>query len=90
MTYKKVWLIIGAGRGMGMDFAVWVWALLMVLVGLPGPLILGALAVFGALLAQRPSFVQGLRASRPIAAGVTLTTAMTSLALRSVRWTAQA
>jgi MFS transporter, DHA2 family, methylenomycin A resistance protein len=96
---------------------VWVLAVLMVLVGLAGPLIsppitavllnsvpghragtasgvyntsrqIGgalAVAVFGALLAQEATFIQGMRTSLLIAAGVALATAVASLALRSVR-----
>ena len=96
---------------------IWVLAVLMVLVGLAGPLIsppvtavllnsvpghragtasgvyntsrqIGgalAVAVFGALLAQPATFVQGMRTSLLIAAGVALATAVASLALRSAQ-----
>lgn len=52
----------------------------------------GALAVvvFGALLAQSATFMQGLRTSLLIAAGVALATAMTSLLLRKVQHGAEA
>jgi MFS transporter, DHA2 family, methylenomycin A resistance protein len=101
---------------------VWVLSVLMILVGLSGPLIsppitavllnsvpghragtasavyntsrqIGgalAVAVFGALLAQRASFMQGLRTSLLIAAGVALATAMTSLPVRKVQHGAEA
>ncbi len=94
---------------------VWALAMLMVLVGLAGPLIMppmtavllnsvpgyragtasgvfntsrqigGALAVavFGALLANQATFMQGLRASLLIAAGVAFATAIASRLLRS-------
>jgi sugar phosphate permease len=93
---------------------VWALAVLMILVGFPGPLVMppvmglllnsvpgsragtasgvfntsrqvgGALAVavFGALLAHRATFTQGLRTSLLIAAGVTLAAAAASLLLR--------
>jgi sugar phosphate permease len=44
-----------------------------------------AVAVFGALLAQPATFIQGMRTSLLVAAGVALTTTVVSLALRSVR-----
>ena len=101
---------------------VWVLAMLMVLVGLSGPLIsppitavllnsvpshragtasgvyntsrqIGgalAVAVFGALLAQRATFMEGMRSSLLIAAAVALMTAMTSLLLRKVQQGAEA
>ena len=43
----------------------------------------GALAVFGALLAQPATFIQGMRTSLLIAAGVALMTAVASLLLRT-------
>jgi EmrB/QacA subfamily drug resistance transporter len=48
-----------------------------------------AVAVFGALLAQPATFMHGMRTSLLIAAGVGLATAAASLALKSVRQTAQ-
>jgi EmrB/QacA subfamily drug resistance transporter len=99
---------------------VWVLALLMVLVGLAGPLVMppmtglllnsvpahlagtasgvfntsrqigGALAVavFGALLANHAAFMQGLRTSLLIAAGVAVMAAAAGLLLPRVRQTA--
>ena len=96
---------------------IWVLAVLMVLVGLAGPLVsppitavllnsvpghragtasgvyntsrqIGgalAVAVFGALLAQPITFMQGLRTSLLIAAGVALATAVASLSLRKAQ-----
>ena len=49
-----------------------------------------AVAVFGALLAQPATFIQGMRTSLLIAAGVALATAMASQLLRNVRHDATA
>ena len=59
---------------------------------MPWRLIGGALAiaVFGALLAQPATFMQGLRTSLLIAAGVALATAVASLSLRKAQHDAPA
>jgi hypothetical protein len=73
---------------------VWALALLMIPVGLAGPLVMPpvigvrqvggalAIAVFGALLADRATFLPGLRTSLLLAAGVALAAAGISLLLK--------